>query len=107
MKFYVSGPITGMKDLNKASFDAEEKRLRALGFDVFNPQSIKPPKLSLDGRALWQYYMRECVKNIPDRDTIVMLPGWQASDGANEERRIAIMLGLHVAYSETAFESHC
>ncbi len=106
MKIYISGPITGVKNLNKPAFDAEEARLRGLGFDVFNPQSIAPPKENLEGRALWRYYMRECVRNIPDCDAIMMLPGWQVSDGATEERRIALMLGLEVQYHSTPFEAY-
>jgi len=100
MKIYISGPITGLPELNKPAFDREESRLRSMGLSVFNPQTIAPPKEKLTGRDLWRHYMRECVKMIPECDRILMLPGWENSDGAKEERRIAKMLGIPVQYAD-------
>lgn len=68
----------------------------------YNPQNIPAPTEKLEGKALWQYYMRECVKNLPECSTIRMLPGWERSDGATEEKRIAEMLGLRVEYAAPA-----
>lgn len=100
MKIYISGPITGRENLNKEAFDDVAKNYAAQGIAVFNPQDIAAPAETLEGKPLWQYYMRECVRNIPDCTHIYMLKGWFRSEEATEERRIANMLGLTVLYEE-------
>lgn len=37
MKVFISGPMTGMDDYNRPMFNEAEKKLRELGYDVFNP----------------------------------------------------------------------
>jgi hypothetical protein len=39
-KIYLSGPMTGLPDLNFPAFHAEAARLRALGYDVINPAEL-------------------------------------------------------------------
>lgn len=112
-RVYISGPITGLPNLNKDAFDNEERLLKEAGFEVFNPHSISPPseeekaewKLEHDtglfpepSVRLWQYYMRICVGQIPLCDSMRMLPNWQNSKGAVWEHKIAMMLGLEVTY---------
>jgi hypothetical protein len=95
-KVYISGPITGLPELNKPAFDAYAHALSVQGIGYFNPHAIPPPTENLEEKALWQYYMRLCVKALPDCSEIHMLNGWEASSGARWEKSIAEMLGLHV-----------
>jgi hypothetical protein len=106
---YISGPITGLPDLNRAAFDHEERLLREVGYETFNPHSITPPSDEVlqewahtqkdHGKEnLWRHYMRICVGQIPLCDSMRMLPDWQNSKGAVWEHRIAMMLGLEVTY---------
>jgi hypothetical protein len=96
-KIYISGPVTGLPDGNKPEFDKVASRLFARGLPYFNPQDIPaPPESMTDKDEIWRYYMRACVKEIPDCTQIWMLPGWECSRGACWERNIAEMLGLLV-----------
>ena len=100
-KFYISGPITGRVNLNREAFEKAENDLRALGYDVFNPQSIPPPTpWPKDPEHVWRYFMKACVKELPDCDSIFMLEGWRDSRGGRWEHDIAVMLGLRVYYPE-------
>jgi hypothetical protein len=85
--------VTGVPDYKK-HFTAAANRLDALGWLVVNPA-----ELDLGPGATWQAYMRKCVAMLCDVDAIEMLPGWESSRGAKEERRIAKMLGIPVQYA--------
>ena len=104
---YIGGPITGHKDLNKPAFDAAEEQLVNEGYIVFNPHSIPAPgdpfgmSTDLDyPKKLWRYYMRYCVRELTKCDELYLLVGWQNSDGAVWEYRIANMLGMPIRYQE-------
>lgn len=107
IRVYISGPISDMPDLNRDAFDHEERLLREVGYEVFNPHTITPPSeetilewgyMGEETEKVWQYYMRVCVGQIPLCDSMRMLPHWQNSKGAVWEHRIAMMLGLEVTY---------
>lgn len=91
---YVSGAITGVPNY-RDHFTAAANRLDALGWLVVNPA-----ELDLGPGATWQMYMRKCVAMLCDVDEIYMMPGWEKSSGAKEERRIAKMLGIPVQYAD-------
>lgn len=97
-RVYISGPISDRPQGNKPAFDAEEARLRSAGVDVFNPQSIAPPPDGMSKEEVWKYYMRHCVRELPDCTQIRLLPEWEQSKGARWEHAIADMLGLVVTY---------
>lgn len=94
MKIYISGPMTGLPDLNFAAFNAEAARLRALGYDVVNPAEINP-----DPNADWLDCIIEDLKHLRPCGAIAMLPGWEASDGATVERIAAKKLRLHIVHA--------
>jgi hypothetical protein len=93
-RVYIAGPMTGIEALNFPAFHAEAKRLRAAGFDVVNPAEINP-----DPAAAWTDCMFEDLKALSTCDGIVLLPGWERSDGAQIERLWAMRTGkdVHVA----------
>ncbi|HHW2788208.1 TPA: DUF4406 domain-containing protein [Pseudomonas aeruginosa] len=90
-RVYLSGPMTGIPDFNYPAFNAEEKRIRALGYFVENPAV----NMVYRG-APWQTFMRDGIKRLMDCDILALLPGWERSRGANIERNLAITLGMHV-----------
>lgn len=90
---YVSGPMSGLPDLNFPAFHAAAAELRALGHTVVNPaekQSEGDPAMT------WADYMRQDLAMMMDCDTIYMLPGWQQSKGATLEHHVAVQLGFSV-----------
>jgi len=88
-KAYVSGPMTGYKNLNFDAFNDAEAKLRALGWDVVNPVTINPDPSSdwLDCIAADLLAMRGCT-------AIVLLPGHEESYGANIEKLAARRMGM-------------
>jgi hypothetical protein len=90
-RWYLAGPMSGIKDLNFPAFHAEAARLRALGFDVVNPAEV-----NVDPSAGWAACMRADIAQLVTCDAIAMLPRWQASRGATLEHHIAKSLGMRV-----------
>lgn len=99
---YIGGPITGHADLNKPAFDAAERQLQKEGYITFNPHTIAAPSApnDLSPKGIWRYYMRLCVQRLAQCDELYLLAGWQNSDGAVWEYRIANMLGMPIKYQE-------
>lgn len=91
MTIYISGPMTGIEDLNFPAFHDAAARLRGCSLNVINPAEINP-----DATMSWEDCMRSDIKALCDCDTIVMLPGWENSKGAHLELHIAHRLGIRV-----------
>lgn len=90
-RIYISGPMTGMTDLNFPAFHAEAERLRALGYEVVNPAEI-----NVDPAKGWHACLRADIKALLDCDAIAMLPGWQGSSGAHLEMHVAHRVGIDI-----------
>jgi DNA-binding transcriptional regulator YdaS (Cro superfamily) len=89
---YLSGPMTGKVDLNRPAFNAEAARLRNLGYRVINPAEFE-----LAPDTTWAGYMRhDIVAMLTHCDTLVVLPGWNRSKGAQLEVYLARQLELRV-----------
>ncbi len=91
MKLYVSGPITGLPDLNKPAFAEAAEQLRAAGHSVINPHEVgEASELLLP----WEDYLRaDLIAMLQGADALAMLPGWVNSRGATLEYHIAERLG--------------
>ena len=88
---YISGPMTGLPELNFPAFHAAAALLRQRGYHAVNPAEI--------GAACgddWSMCMRADIKALCDCDTLALLPGWQKSQGAHLELHIAHRLGLEI-----------
>lgn len=83
-KVYISGPMTGLPDLNFPAFHAAANQLRGLGLDPVNPADINP-----DSGMTWAACMRADIKALCDCDALALLPGWEASRGAHLELHLA------------------
>lgn len=91
---YISGPMTGLTDLNYPAFHAMEKLLRdSFGCNVLNP-ARHPSGLSYDE------YMALAMSDLDRSDVIVLLDGWQNSNGAKMEFLKAYHLNLDILYQE-------
>lgn len=87
---YISGPMSGLPELNHPAFDAMAELLDDLGYGrVFNPADVT-------AQSSWEAFMRVDIAALVDCHVIVMLPDWQASRGARLEHHIARELGLTV-----------
>lgn len=95
---YLSGPMTGLPNMNFPAFNAAADKLRRHGLKVVNPA-----ELALTGGS-WQDCMRADIKALCDCDTIVLLPGWENSNGANLELHLAHRLGLAILFLDALVE---
>jgi len=98
-RIYISGPMTGLPDLNFPAFHAEADRLRAIGFEVVNPAD-----LNQDPKAGWSECMRADIKALCDCDTLALLDGWQKSAGAHLEMHIAHRIGMEIVIAKEIAE---
>lgn len=91
MKIYISGPMSGVEDLNFPAFHAAAERLRAVGYEV-----ISPAEITVDQDASWEQCLRADIKQLVDCDAVATLPWWQSSRGALLEIDIAMRLSMPV-----------
>lgn len=89
---YLSGPMTGYIGWNYDAFHNAAKYLRDMGYEVFNPAEVFGGETTLPRED----YMREDIRALLDCDTVMMLDGWQESEGAKLEYEIAKAIGLPV-----------
>jgi hypothetical protein len=91
---YLSGPMTGVPELNFPAFNAEAARLRKAGFRVFNPAELVMP-----AGSRWAEFMRADIREMMSYATICLLPGWENSPGAMLEHSIASALSFRVMHA--------
>ena len=90
---YVSGPITNVDGNNIPAFNAMAKELREEGYEVVNPV-----ELDCGNSPVWHCCLRRDIVELMKCDTIVLLPGWSESKGAQLEHYIACELGMDIIY---------
>lgn len=88
MRLFVSGPMRGLPDRNRAAFCEAETMLRLGGYQVTNPTRCQLPGAS------WQDAMRHHITSLMDCDALAYLPGWEDSEGACLEVGLMRDLGL-------------
>lgn len=89
---YIAGPMTVARraDWNYGEFNRVAGLLRRSGRYINNPAEHFGGDTTLPRIQ----YLRAAVTAVMESDYVVLLPGWEASPGANLEVDIAIELGL-------------
>ena len=111
---YLSGPMTGLPDWNRAAFDDAMRTLAGFGADTdhsYNPAShvAEMHKWSHD-RCLMASIRALCSRrpgpqhSIAAYDLLVSLPGWEQSAGARLEREVAVACGIEVCELDEVVE---
>lgn len=115
MRIYISGPMTGHPNHNRAAFDAAAKRLREQEHFVINPYELsgtfgKADKIAESFEELYDpaYFesaarpsLAQCVMDadlaaVRSCDAIYLLRGWEKSRGAKKELNEANRCGIEV-----------
>lgn len=89
-RVYLSGPITNVKNYKGLFMFAEEL------VDFGEAEQIYNPATQIPASSSWEHAMAQCLSEITNYDTIVMLPGWNVSRGARLERDVALACGMRV-----------
>lgn len=89
-RVYISGPITGMPDLNRPAFEEMKKRLTEAGYLAISPFDVS----MVSDKKNWQDYMRADIEAMMGCDAVLMLPGWEKSTGACIEFDLVQKLGI-------------
>ena len=88
-RLYVSGPMSGMTDLNYPEFHRVSNLLIGAGFTVVNPAETEE-------LAGYRDILREDLRSMLNCQAIATLNGWEHSSGARNEVMVAGILGMHV-----------
>lgn len=94
LKVYVSGPMTGIPDLNFPAFDKARDICLACGYEVVSPADLERAR----GLLPYEEALRDDFRHLLECDQILMLKGWQHSNGARVEFVIAKAIGLTIHY---------
>ena len=79
---YIAGPMSGIKDFNRPLFNMVSAELTEQGHSVLNPATL--PDCLSQGQ-----YMQICLPMVAVAHELVMLPGWEQSEGAYIEFLLA------------------
>lgn len=109
---YIAGPMRGIAFFNYPMFDRVAKELREAGNEVISPADEDRKQDGFDPVANPAYHtadncifpeemdfgktVRRCLDAVLRCDEIVLLPGWEASNGAVAELTLAMWLGKRV-----------
>jgi hypothetical protein len=92
---YLSGPMKGYPESNYPAFHAAASELRLAGNRVYNPAEF-PHRGPHDAFPIRQAFAAYCNFICLEADTIVLMPGWERSKGAEAELALARNCGLDV-----------
>ena len=88
MKKYLSGPMARFPNRNYDEFNRVAKLLRKDGHKIINPaEESKKHKLNKTKKWTWKIaIINDIIKILKSNiDTIILLPGWEFSEGAKIE----------------------
>jgi hypothetical protein len=99
MKAYIAGPMRNYPQWNFPAFDSAALMLRQRGWEIISPAELDREM----GFTQWtttlpdgfmEGAMRRDIDALLMVDSIILLPGWEASTGAQFELTVARALGL-------------
>ncbi len=94
MIVYISGPMTGIRDFNRAAFHDAAARLEEAGLVVINPAITGEEDTAHLRRVDWHDYMMSALDRLRGATAICFLEGWEESFGARIEALVAEKMGL-------------
>ncbi|UOF76777.1 deoxycytidylate deaminase [Caudoviricetes sp.] len=90
-KIYISGPMTGMPDLNRKTFTDAEELLHRRGYEPVNPH-----KNGLPDTATWEDHMKRDLEMLNGCDGVAVLWGCDKSKGSQIEMSAARRMSMPV-----------
>lgn len=113
LRFYVSGPISGLPNGNAHAFSVAKSLVHSWGHEAIVPHEIEPhrhegpcpPSYSNlvtggGGHTSTACFIRTDLKVLLECDAILMMKGWERSVGARLEFDVAAISGLKIFYED-------
>jgi hypothetical protein len=94
MRVYISGPMTGIPNLNFEEFDKARDMFLSLGHWVVSPADLERCR----GTLPYEESLKDDLKYLLWCDTIFLLKNWQRSFGSKLEYQVAHALGYTKLY---------
>lgn len=97
-EIYLSGPMSGVPELNGPAFREAARVIREAHPDW---ELISPFEMDTYEDVTtwtWKDYMRRDIEAILYADAIALLPGWMSSRGARLEHHVAREMGLDIYF---------
>lgn len=91
IKVYIAGPMTDMPDHNFPAFNAAQKELEDLGYDVVNPASF-----GVNPSETWSDCLKRDLPLMWECDAVIRLERSWRSKGAELECTVARAFGIPV-----------
>lgn len=89
---YLCGPITNLPNNNRGAFRTARRDVEKLGYSTIMPHDLF---LGYDTSDYTHSdYMRRCIRALMHAKILVLLPGWELSEGAQIEIQIAGLIGI-------------
>jgi hypothetical protein len=89
--------MAGFNQHNYPVFNAEAKRLRALGYMIINPAEINPLVLTdIYTEECYKYLKKDLNMILNNADALLVMPGWEFSYGCNAEVSLAKAIKLPI-----------
>jgi len=99
MAYYLAGPMRGYPNSNFHTFAEARDHLRSRGHDIICPVEQAFSQFGDDIQATDENFkeaMRFCYESVLKSEGVVVLPGWNRSEGAKAEVLVALNVGLPV-----------
>lgn len=117
VRWYLAGPMTGIKSFNYPYFDLVAARLRADGYDIVSPAEMDFPENrrvimaspngdpnTLPAQETWGKLLARDIPVVTDQcGGIIFLPDWWKSRGARLEATCGLLTGKRFG----AWGSYC
>lgn len=97
--YYLAGPMRGVPSFNFPAFDAAAEDMRSRGLRVVSPAELDRAhgfNPDTDPEDTLAVYMARDLPHVCEADGVVVLPGWEGSEGAGVEVGLARVLGKPV-----------
>ena len=97
-RVYIAGKMSGLKAYNFQRFFEVQGYLESRGYDVVNPAEVDVIETYVNKRSRdWEQCLADDLQLLAGCDVILMLGGWEDSEGANLEFEEAKTLDLVIA----------
>ena len=99
-RIYIAGPIRGYEEVNEDAFIRADDFLVELGFEVVNPfesgEGFGLPREIQESPEILKRLMDFELAAVKSCDAIFLLHGWEKSQGARAELRVALDCNLEI-----------